>query len=114
MYLNIRLEQRLKEKELTKFKTNVTSLRNVLQKRIEQRIDNAKYRKEIKKIIPKILKNIKKIKKINIENQKYSRNLNSEKSINISDEQLNKNISLSTLAIAFVWYLCYCVVVMTK
>ena len=64
-----------------------------MQKRIEQRIDNAKYRKEIKKIIPKILKNIKKIKKINIENQKYSRNLNSEKSINISDEQLNKNIS---------------------
>jgi len=82
-----------KQKELTKFKTNITTLKNVLQKRIEQRIDNAKYRKEIKKIIPKILKNIKKIKKINIENQKYSRKLNSKESINISDEQLNKNIS---------------------
>ena len=82
-----------KNKELTKFKTNITTLINVLQKRIEQRIDNAKYRKEIKKIIPKILKNIKKIKKINIENQEYSRKLNSKESVSISDEQLNKSIS---------------------
>ena len=82
-----------KNKELTKFKTNITSLKNILQKRIEERIDHIKYKREVKLIIPKILLNIKKIKKMNIENQEYSRKLSSEKTIKINDEQLNKNIS---------------------
>ena len=82
-----------KSKELTKFKTNITSLKNILQKRTEERIDHIKYKREVKLIIPKILLNIKKIKKMNIENQEYSRKLSSEKTIKINDEQLNKNIS---------------------
>jgi hypothetical protein len=82
-----------KQKELTKFKTNITSLKNILQKRVEERIDHAKYKKEVKRIIPKIIKNINKIKKHNIENQEYSRKLGSKESIVINDEQMNKNIS---------------------
>ena len=82
-----------KNKELTKFKTNITSLKNILQKRTEERIDHAKYKREVKLITRKILLNIKKIKKMNIENQEYSRKLSSEKTIKINDEQLNKNIS---------------------
>jgi len=82
-----------KNKELTKFKTNITSLKNILQKRTEERIDHVKYKREVKLITRKILLNIKKIKKMNIENQEYSRKLSSEKTIKINDEQLNKNIS---------------------
>ena len=82
-----------KNKELTKFKTNITSLKNILQKRIEERIDHAKYKKEVKRIIRKIIINIKKLKKLNIENQEYSRKLSSKESIIINDEQMNKNIS---------------------
>ena len=81
-----------KSKELTKFKTNITSLKNILQKRIEERIDHTKYKKKAKLITRKILLNIKKIKKMNIENQKYSRKMNTKKSIEITDEQMNKSI----------------------
>ena len=70
-----------KNKELTKFKTNITTLKNILQKRIEQRIDYVKYKKEVRKIVPRILKNIQKIKKMNIENQEYTRKINSKESI---------------------------------
>ena len=82
-----------KNKELTKFKTNITGLKNILQKRTEERIDDRKYKKEVKNIIRKILINIQKIKKMNIENQEYYRKLSSEKTIKINDEQLNKSIS---------------------
>lgn len=82
-----------KNKELTKFKTNITGLKNILQKRTEERIDDKKYKKEVKNIIRKILINIQKIKKMNIENQEYYRKLSSEKTIKINDEQLNKSIS---------------------
>ena len=81
-----------KNKELIKFKTNITSLKNILQKRIEERIDHTKYKKKTKLITRKILLNIKKIKKMNIENQKYSRKMNTKKSIEITDEQMNKSI----------------------
>ena len=37
-----------KNKELIKFKTNITSLKNILQKRIEERIDHTKYKKKAK------------------------------------------------------------------
>jgi len=82
-----------KNKELTKFKTNIAGLKNILQKRTEERIDDKKYKKEVKNIVRKILINIQKIKKMNIENQEYSRKLSSEKTIKINDEQLNKSIS---------------------
>ena len=80
-----------KKKKTIDLKTNAKGLNNLVQKRIEKRIDTKEYKKQIKNYTRKIKKNVGQIQKIKTNEMSFT-NYTNESNI-ISSTQLSQNIA---------------------
>jgi|TARA_B100001971_G_scaffold177890_1_gene172537 hypothetical protein len=80
-----------KKKKTIDLKTNAKGLNNLVQKRIEKRIDTKEYKKQIKNYTRKIKKNVGQIQKIKTNEMSFT-NYADESNI-ISNTQLSQNIA---------------------
>ena len=88
--LTIETNVKKKKKKTTDLKTNVKGLNNLVQKRVEKRIDTTKYKKQIKNFSRKIKEDVKRIQKIKTNEIDFT-NYTDESNI-ISNAQLSENI----------------------
>ena len=88
--LTIETNVKKKKKKTNDLKTNVKGLNNLVQKRIEKRIDTTEYKKQIKNYARKIKEDVKRIQKIKTNEIDFT-NYTDESNI-ISNAQLSENI----------------------